>query len=1203
MSDLGPQEIRSTCPYCGVGCGIVATVDHGRLLSVRGDDEHPVNRGKTCRKPVELPSAAHHRARALTPKRRGARGASAEAISWERANEEIAARLLAIREQHGPGAIAFYISGQLLTEDYYAVNKLAKGIIGTNTVDSNSRLCMSSAVAGYRETFGFDGPPPGYEDLDVADHLFLLGTNTAACHPIVWGRIQDRIATGGEVVVVDPRRSATARGAQLHLPVKPGGDMPLLLGMIHVIERDGMVDRAYCDASVDGVEAFLAEAREWTPERAAAESGVDAELIVDAAHRFGTANRAMALWSMGANQSTHGTRINRALHALCLLTGNIGRPGTGPLSLTGQPNAMGGREVGGLADLLPGYRTAKNEADRDAVAAYWGLDDIDVAEGIADQPGLVASDLYAALESGEVKAVWIVATNPVVSFPDASRVKRALEKAELVVVQDAYEPTETSRYADYVLPAAQWPEKDGTMTNSERRVSRVRAAIAAPGEARPDWQIFAGVGRAMGAEAAFPWETAAEVHAEYVGLTAGRPCDQSGISYARLDREGTLQWPVPAAGEGEPAHAGTARLYEDGRFPTPSGRAQLAPPTVDGPAEPADEDFPLRLTTGRLAGHWHTMSRTGRSPALRASDPEPLLEVHPLDLGDLAEDGELVRVRSRRGWVVLRARVDDSLPVGTAFAPFHWGELFATPGHGAVNAVTIDATDPTSRQPELKGCAVRLESVKRRARHSVTRPTKLVVIGGGPAAVAVIEEAFKHRPPSDWTITMLCAEETAPYDRIALSRALAPDGPRDLALKDEGWYREHGVRVALGTPAAVIDTAQRVVLAETGERIAYDKVVIATGSRVATPPILGLGLHGVVRLRTDQEAAQIRAAIEPGKTIAVVGGGLLGLEAAAALAEHGADVSVVHGAPRLMERQLDAGSARWLQRRIERLGITCHIGSFCDELVEWEGRVVGVKLKNEQVVPADLVIMATGVSPVISVAARAGIKTERGIVVDDQMRTSAPDVWAVGECAQHDGMIYGTWAPIAEQAKVVGADISGRPAGFRGKPQPTKLKIPGIDVFSCGNPTADIGDPDLDEIVTVDSRSGTYRRLVFRGRDLVGAVLMGDLSLSGQLTRLLEEGGALQDDVLDSLVSGGGPVDPAEELVCSCKSVTAGTITAAVGAATADGTEDADALVVAVRDRTGASGGCGSCTNRVRQLVAAHAATATAATSAPATTA
>ncbi len=1173
------KEVASTCPYCGVGCGIVATVEAGRLLKVRGDESHPVNGGRTCRKPIELPAAAHSRARALAPKRRESRDAPATPIDWARAATEIATRLLAIRETHGPGSIGFYISGQLLTEDYYAVNKLAKGVIGTNTVDSNSRLCMSSAVAGYRDTFGFDGPPPSYADLDVADHLLLLGTNTAACHPIIWGRIQDRMATGGEVVVVDPRLTATARAADLHLPVAPGGDLALLMGMIHVVERDGLVDRDFADRALDGVESFLDEARTWTPERAAEESGVAAELIVDAARRFGSANRAMAAWSMGANQSTQGTRINRALHALCLLTGNIGREGTGPLSLTGQPNAMGGREVGGLADLLPGYRNIKNPDDRAAVDAHWNLADVAVAApGISNQPGLVASDFFEALERGEMKAIWIVATNPVVSFPDAGRVKRALERAELVVLQDAYEPTETSRYADYLLPAAQWPEKEGTMTNSERRVSRVRAAIAPPGEARPDWEIFAAVGRAMGAEAAFPWQTAADVHAEYVGLTAGRACDQSGLSHERLDREGPLQWPVPATPAGEPDHPGTPRLYEDLAFPTASGKAQLTAPSVDGPAEPADEDFPLRLTTGRLAGHWHTMSRTGRSTALRSADPEPLLEVHPDDLGDLAGDGELVRVRSRRGWVVLRVKVDETIRRGTAFAPFHWGELFATPGAGAVNAVTIDATDPTSRQPELKGCAVRLESVSRRPRHSVTRPTRLVVIGGGPASVAVIEEAFAHRPPSDWTTTVLCAEDVPPYDRIALSRALAPTGPRDLELRPPSWYRERGVRLALGHPAALVDTAQKHVICESGERVPYDKLVIATGSRVATPPILGLGLHGVIRLRTDRDAARIRDAVRPGGTAVVVGGGLLGLEAAAALAEHGAQVSVIHAAPQLMERQLDAGSARWLQRRVEDRGIACYIDARCEELVEWEGRVVGVKLQSGTVVPADLVIMATGVSPVISVAARAGIKTERGILVDDQLRTSAKDVWALGECAQHDGMVYGTWAPIAEQAKVLGADLSGRPAGFRGRPQPTKLKVPGVEVFSCGNPTSQIGDPDLDEVVAIDSRAGTYRRLVFSGRDLVGAVLMGDLSLAGQLTKLLEEGGALPDDVLDGLIAG-IPPDPALEIVCSCKSVTGGDI--------ADAIAGGAVTVEAVRECTGASSGCGSCAGRVGQLIAA----------------
>ncbi len=1167
------QEVRTTCPYCGVGCGLVATVDAGRLLAVRGDELHPVNRGKTCRKPVELPAAVHHRARALVPRRRESRGAAAMPVSWDQATGEIAGRLAEIKARHGGEAIAFYISGQLLTEDYYVVNKLAKGFLGTNTVDSNSRLCMSSAVAGYRATFGMDGPPPGYDDLDCTDLIVLLGSNAAACHPILWGRMQERLAGGAELIAVDPRATPTTQAADLHLQVRPGGDLALLMGMMHVIERDGLVDRQFVDACVDGADGYLDEARCWPPERAADHCGVAADQIEEAAHRFASAGRAMTVWSMGANQSTRGTRINQALHALCLLTGNLGRPGTGPLSLTGQPNAMGGREVGGLANLLPGYRLLERPEDRAAIEAAWGLR----AGGLSTTPGLVASDLFAGLEDGRIKAVWIVATNPLVSFPDATRLARALDRADLVIAQDAYDPTETSRFADYLLPAAQWPEKEGTMTNSERRISRVRTALQAPGEARADWEIFAAVGRALGHEAAFSWPDAAAVHAEYVALTAGRPCDQSGLSHARLDGEGPLQWPVPATDPGEPLHPGTTRLYESLQFPTANGRAQLTPPAVDGPAEPATREFPLQLMTGRVASHWHTLSRTGRSPHLHASDPEPYVEVHPDDLEGIAQSGELIRVRSPRGFVVLRARADASLRPGTAFAPFHWGELFAPAGQGAVNAVTLGATDPISRQPELKACAVRLEPLSRRARPSVTRPTRLVVVGAGPAAVATIEAAFAHRPPSDWTTTIIGAEPELPYDRIALSRALAPDGPRELELRPRSWYHDRGVRLALGQPAAVVDTAQRHVVLESGELIAYDRLLLATGSRVATPPILGLALEHVIRLRTVRDAEAIIARATPGATICVVGGGLVGIETAAALAARGAKVSLVHATARLMDRQLDDGSARWLRRLVEERGVEIHLSGRCEELIPYEGRVVGVRLAGGTVVPADTVIMATGVSPLISVAARAGIATQRGILVDDAMRTSAPNVWAVGECAEHEGTVYGTWMPIAEQARVAGADLAGRPAGFRGRPQPTRLKVPGIDLFSCGDPTATIGDPGIDELVAVDSRAGTYRRLVFRGRDLIGAVLMGDTALGSQLTDLLAEGGALPDALLDGLLTGAAP-DPEAELVCSCKAVTAATIRAAVDA----GADD----LTAIRARTGACTGCGSCASRIAQLLA-----------------
>ncbi|MDO9408747.1 molybdopterin oxidoreductase family protein, partial [Patulibacter sp.] len=762
----GERTVRTACPYCGVGCGLKATVAGGRLLRVEGDEEHPVNRGRTCAKPIHLPSAVHARDRATVPQRRDVPDGPWRDVSWDEGIGWAAERLRSIIAEHGPESVAFYVSGQLMTEDYYVVNKLAKGFIGTNSVDSNSRLCMSSAVAGYKATFGSDGPLPSYDDLDESDCILLLGSNTAACHPIVWSRIKaarEREGRPCQVIVVDPRRTATAAEADLHLPVRPGGDVPLLLGMLHVIVRDGLTDERYLEDHTEGWDELRAQVDEWPPERAADVSGVDAALIEDAAHRFATAGAAMTCWTMGANQSTAGTDKNRALHALCLVTGQLGRPGAGPLSLTGQPNAMGGREVGGLAGLLPGYRNAASAEDRETVNTFWRLPP--TAAGVSERPGLVATDLVDALHDGTVKAVWIMATNPAVSLPDSAKVHEALRRAELVVVQDAYHPTETTAFADLVLPAAAWPEKAGTTTSSERRVTLMRKAIDPPGEALPDWRILARLAAALGWEEQFAWPDAAAVHAEFVALTAGRVCDQTGLSHGRLGRDGSVRWPFTAAdaeradrlrrraaltddlspevlradAEAPDRAHHSPRLHADHVFPTSSGRARLGALSVDGVAETPDDEHPLILTTGRVGGQWHTMTRTAKAAELRAADPEPFVELHPDDAARSGvTDGERVRLVSRRGEVVVRARVDGDIRPGVAFAPFHWGLLHARPGDGQLNALSHDATDPVSRQPELKAMAVRVEALvaavpgprERRSPGGAVDPTGGAATGG-----------------------------------------------------------------------------------------------------------------------------------------------------------------------------------------------------------------------------------------------------------------------------------------------------------------------------------------------------------------------------------------------------------------------------------------------------------------------------------------
>ena len=1172
------QTTPTQCPYCGVGCGLLADVEDGKLVGVRGDKIHPANRGRTCRKPLGLPFAVHAPDRATVPLWRADRDARFEPTGWDDVLGTLAGRLRAIVDEHGPDAIAFYISGQLLTEDYYAINKLAKGFLGTNNVDSNSRLCMSSAVAGYSGAFGFDGPPPAYEDIAHADCLLLLGTNTAACHPIVWSRIRDRQAEGAFVICADPRATQTARGADLHLPVRPGTDLALLNALLHVIERDGLLDTAFVSRHTSGWEDCIAVAREWTPERAAIVCGVGAELIEQAARRFAGAGAAMALWSMGANQSTVGTLKNRALINLCLATGQIGRPGAGPLSLTGQPNAMGGRETGGLAHLLPGYRKVVEATDRAAMEQHWGLP----AGRISANPGLPAVALFEALEAGRVKAVWIMATNPLVSLPDAQRARAALERAELVVVQDPHHPTETSDLAHAVLPAAAWPEKEGAMTSSERRIGLVRRAVAPPGEARPDWEIVAALAAKLGFGDAFAWPDAAAVFDEFAACTAGRPCDLTGVSHARLRQKGGLQWPCPAVAIGDP-HPGTPRLYADQRFPTPDRRARFAPTPHAAPAETPDAGFPLLLTTGRVADQWHTMTRTGHSPALRTSAGAPTLACHPLDAHAAGiADGALARIVSRRGELRLTVTCDDTLPRGVAFAPFHWGHLHAAPGAGALNALTIAAVDPTSAQPELKALAVRLEPVRRRdepvRRRAPARPRRLVVVGTGMAGLAVVEEALRRRPAKDWRITMLGEEPGPAYNRVLLSKLLARTcGPGELELRPLSWYRAHDVDLRGGCGAAALDVGGRRVVDEAGEHHPYDELVIATGSRPFVPPVPGADLPHVDAFRTWRDADAL-AASPPGTTTVIVGGGLLGLEAAAGLRACGARVTVVEVADRLMGQQLDAGAAATLRRALEAQGMTFVLGRSAARIER--DRVV---LDDGSELAATRVVVAAGVRAETSLARAAGIACNRGIVVDDALRTSAPSVWAVGECAEHRGTVYGLWAPLAEQARVAGAGVAGDPGAFHGAVQVTTLKVSGVDVYAGGASAAVIGD-GRDEIVHSDTRRGVYSRLVLDGDRLVGSSLVGDASGARRMSELLRSGDDVPADLLAGGAASAAPIDldPAITL-CSCNDVTVGEVQAAIR-------RDGLSTVAQVGRQTRATTGCGSCTTDVQALLARAAA-------------
>ena len=717
-------ETRSTCPYCGVGCGVIIESDGPQITGVRGDPDHPANNGRLCTKGSTLHLTASpaitRQTRLLQPLQRLQRGQAPVAIGWDMALDRVGNEFGRIVREHGPDAVGFYISGQLLTEDYYVFNKLAKGLLGTNNVDTNSRLCMSSAVAGYKATLGADAPPACYDDVNHAQCLFIVGSNAAYAHPILFRRIEaaKQKNPAMKVIVADPRRTDTAELADLYLPLLPGTDVMLFHGLLHIMLWEGWTDAAYIAAHTNGFDQLKALVRDCTPDLVAQTCGLRKDDLFTAAQWFagldgqGFAHRqpTLSLYCQGLNQSSSGTAKNASLINLHLATGQIGKPGAGPFSLTGQPNAMGGREVGGLANLLSAHRDLANPAHRAEVAALWGVADV------PSKPGKTAVEMFQAAADGEIKALWIACTNPAQSMPDQATVRRALQRAEFVVVQEAFATAATCDFADLLLPATTWGEKEGTVTNSERRISRVRAAVPPAGEARHDWRIAVDVARRLevqlrpGQPSLFPYENPEAIWNEHRASTRGRDLDITGLSYAKLESKGPQFWPLR---EGETT--GKARLYEDGIFPTADGKARFAALPYQPVAEPRESRFPFSLTTGRLRDHWHGMTRTGTLGRLFGHVAEPCVQMNPQDLERRGlKDGDLVHVTSKRGAIVLPVQGSRTVHTTQAFIAMHWGPEYlsgrSSQGEplAGVNALTTSAYCPTSKQPELKHAAVKI---------------------------------------------------------------------------------------------------------------------------------------------------------------------------------------------------------------------------------------------------------------------------------------------------------------------------------------------------------------------------------------------------------------------------------------------------------------------------------------------------------------
>ncbi len=1154
------ETFKSTCSYCGVGCGIVVQKDRDGKLKLEGDKDHPGSKGMLCSKGMNLHYTVQDKSdRLLFPEMRWAKNMPLQRVSWDTALDRAAAVFKTFIEKFGPDSVGFYVSGQCLTEEYYIINKLIKGFIGSNNIDTNSRLCMSSAVVGYKMTLGEDAVPLSYDDIELADTFFITGANPAWCHPILFRRIEAHKAANPEVkiIVVDPRKTQTAAMADLHLQINPGTDVELYnaIGRI-LIERD-MVDQSFVDNHADGFEQYKIQVLKHTLKESAKICGVKADDIRWAAEYIGRAEGFISMWTMGLNQSVIGVNKNLALINLSLITGKIGKPGNGPFSLTGQPNAMGGREVGGLANLLPAHRDLLNPLHREEIQAFWG------GTTIAPKPGLTAVEMFDALADGRMKAIWVVCTNPLVSLPDSRKVEEALKKAKFVVVQDVSNKSDTLLYADLVLPAAAWAEKEGTMTNSDRRISHLSKIVDAPGEALPDTVIIQKFAQKMGFGKYFDYPTIQSVYEEYCRITKGTNIDISGLTYDYLKQKGTTQWPFPAG-----ANEGTKRLFTDHQFYTSNKKAQIHPVPPDNQSEDLDDKFPLILTTGRIRDQWHTMTKTGKVNKLNQHIPQPFLEINPLDAEARGIiEGTPLLVTGRRGEVRVNAKVTADIKQGVVFLPMHWGKTLQK-DFSRANNLTNSLFDPKSKEPDFKFAAVQVEKF-------IKPVQKIVIIGAGAAAVGFVKS---YRELNQTDEIHIFSKEIYPfYNRVMLPDYLSGEQSWEQLIKIKS---EEFVSLKIVTHAGVsiekIDKSKKEVTDSTGHIEKYDILLLGMGSRANNLKDIPKGLPGIFNMRSRQDADALKNVAIPNSHVVIVGGGLLGLELAASLREINVEVTVIQRISRLMDRQLDEVGAGLLHEEMIDRGIEI---LYNDEVQGYTGKehLTGLKLKSGRLLSCVAVVFAIGTQPNVELAQASGLICKRGVVVNDYLQTSDPDIFAMGELAEHKGILYGITAAAEQQAHTIAHFLNGDLYSFyKGSLFMNILKMPGLNLCSLGMVETP-PNPDYEEVVFIDKSKRFYKKCIIHQDKLVGAILIGDKSEFQEYKELIQNKIELSDKRLELLRSGKKAETVLGKLVCSCNGVGKGNIVQKI--------ESGCVTLNELCNSTGAGMGCGSCKPEVKEIL------------------
>ena len=1160
------QQFKTTCSYCGVGCGMVVKKDRKGRITVEGDKDHPVNKGMLCSKGMNLHYTMQDQSdRLLYPEMRYSRNHPYQRVSWDDAMKRAGAVFKSIIQTYGPDSVGFYVSGQCLTEEYYVANKLVKGFLSTNNIDTNSRLCMSTAVAAYTKMLGEDSVPVSYEDIELSDCMLIAGANPAWCHPILFRRIEEhkRQNPNVKIIVVDPRRTQTCDLADLHLQITPGTDIYLSNAIARVLIENGEVDYEFISRHTEDFEKYRDSVFKITIEEAAMACDVPEKDIRLAASYIASSKGFLTLWAMGLNQSVIGVNKNIALISLNLITGHIGKPGSGPFSLTGQPNAMGGREVGGLATMLAAHRSYLNPQHRKEVAEFWGV------PSISEKPGLTATEMVEALERGELKAVWIICTNPLVSLPDARRAEAALKRARFIVVQDISRKSDTIELADLILPAAGHFEKEGTMTNSERRIGYLSKVMDAPGEALPDAQIICRFAKEMGFHG-FDFESPSEIFDEHARLTKGTNLDISGLNYEYLEKIGTAQWPFRSG-----SNSGTERLFTDKNFFTPSRQARFY--SLDNPANQSETitpDFPLILTTGRIRDQWHTMTKTGKVNKLRQHIAKPFLEIHPHDaITRKITDGDLVEIENFRGSVRVTAKITQDIKKGVVFLPMHWGKLLKKDSARA-NNLTNQLVDPTSKEPDFKFAAVEVRRYKKPVE-------KIIVVGAGAASYRFIQSyrALNQRDE----IHVFSKERDPFYNRVLLPEYVNDTLSWNRLLKFQpGEFDLLSVVLHTENEIVLINRSLQYVIDVNGKKHSYDKLILATGSRAYIPKDAPVHLPGVFTMRMKKDADTLKQYLKPGGDVAIIGGGLLGLELAASLRYIDINISIIQLSGRLMERQLDNLSGQLLLEYVEELDIKVFLNDEVNriDLQKNETEKLIVNLKSGKTITADAVVFAVGTMPNIEFAQEAGIETARGVIVNDYLQTNDPNIFAMGEIAEHRGKLLGITAAAEKQADVVARYLCGDlQSTYEGAVPMNILKFSDFDLCSIGISETPGNSQGYDEILFIDRSMRYYKKCIVKDDKLVGAVLLGDKSEFTEFKILIEDQIELSERRLQLLRSGKKSEPIVGKLVCSCNQVGEGNL--------ANKIEEGCKSLAELCQLTGAGLGCGSCKPEIQRILKA----------------